>query len=405
MKPLQLKIDFFFTTPGFLGNGSQMAELRPQSFRGLLRFWHRAIDGRIIAPDEPDKPGCRGSGLEDRIWGGSSTGYGQSKVLLRISSRKKPQFWRWNRDQFSRFSDGRGKDMINGALYLGYPFGMRGNESRNALAAGTLFTLHGVIPRTEKMADEEVQGVLAAFWLLAMLGSCGSRSRRGFGSLQARGWILENSETLPLWQHLFEKLPRPDLANSPSDWMETMNKGLEVLKGWFPAFPDLCIHPHLDMGKSFQPVLLQPGSDWQQALARGGERMQRFRRKMKPDYERMRSFLDHPEHGNKPPLRTTFGLPLTFRFSTGDNRGPATLYPRRIHDQGAVPNRFASPLFIKIIQLGVRWYPLFFLLEGMQPGRDIAVWAETRHKQYDMTQDDESALDDFFAEISKESVA
>lgn len=399
MKPLQLKIDFFLTTPGFLGNGSQMAELRPQSFKGLLRFWHRAVDSRIIAKD---KPGCHGSGLEDRIWGGSSKGYGQSMVLLRISSRKKPQFWRWNRDQFSRFSSGRGKEMINGALYLGYPFGLKGNEGHNSLAAGTLFTLHGVIPRAREMADEEVQGVLAAFWLLAMLGSCGSRSRRGFGSLQARGWTLENSESLPLWQHLFERLPRPDLANRPTAWMETMHKGLAVLSDWFPSFSKRCIHPHIT--SAFRPVLLKPGSDWQEALARGGESMQRFRRKRQPDYDRMRDFLAKPGHGKKPPLRVTFGLPLTFRFTSGHNLGPVTLYPHRVHDLGPVPNRFASPLFIKIIQLGVRWYPLFFLLEGMRPGQDIAVWAETGRAQHNLDLTDGSALDDFFAEISKESV-
>ena len=408
--PLVLKVDFMLTTPAFLGNAAQKAALRPQSFKGLLRHWHRAIDSHIM---ERDGGQWHGTGLDDRIWGGTDKDFGQSRVLLRIGNRRQPEpeIWRWNRDKFAGFSTGSGKNLINGALYLGYPFGLRGNESRTALASGTTFTLEGVILSPDTMdekgeddaSEKVIKGILASFWLPAMLGSCGTRSRRGFGGLQSLGWSLENSDDSPLWKYLFRQLPVPGKANSPEAWREELDRGLAVLREWFPAFPPETAHPHI--GQGFRPILLPPCPDWQSALALAGEKMQRFRRKMEPDYSRVRALLDHPGRGgHQAPQRCSFGLPLTFRFTSGKNRGPVQMVPVAYHEKAGASNRFASLLTIRVIRLGVRWYPMMFCLQGLVPGLDLAILGSHRGSSSRLASAGESALEQFYATMIKETV-
>jgi len=335
-------------------------------------------------------------------------------MLLRIISRKSPDTWKWDRQAFSRFTSGQGKNAINGAWYLGYPFGLKGNAHRNALAPLSLFTLEGTMLAGDAMGRKDIQAILASFWLLAMLGSCGTRSRRGFGSLQARGWRLDNSENSPLWRSQFEQLVSTGQANSPETWREELNRGLLTLAGWFAPFPDQCAHPHI--GSAFAPVLLPGCPDWQSALALAGEKMQRFRRRRQPDYERVLRAMEQPDRrDHKAPQRVTFGLPLTFRFSS--LRGhQLTYYPNRIYkDDRKPPDRFASPLYIKIIRLGMRFHPLCFVLQGLQPGKAIEL--RSKHVKWKAGRDekfpkfnyyspvDHSALDEFYKEISKENVA
>ncbi len=397
-EPLKVEIRFLLTTPAFLGNSRQEAELRPQSFKGLLRHWYRAVDARLT-----DK---RGGKREDLLWGGTTKGMGQSSVLLRIVPPKKTILYRWRREEFSRFTSGSGKNTINGAWYLGYPFAMKGNRNRTALAPGTLFTLQGVVPRAPAMEKDQVRGVLASFWLLAMLGSCGSRSRRGFGSLQAVEWGLAGRE-VARWQDLFSRLPDPSRLNTPSDWQEGLRQGREVFADWFGRFPDRsdssdstkrksACHPHL--GKRFEIVLMDPATDWQTALARAGEAMQRFRQRRPPDYTRMKDFLASPRDGRKAPERASFGLPLTFRYSHYP-KGPVELFPQRPHSAARLPDRFASLLGIKIIRLGQRFCPLVYRMDGAVPGTDLAIRARLKGRQYTLLNATESAMDKFFDQL------
>jgi len=384
-EPLKVEIKFLFTTPAFLGNSRQMAELRSQSFKGLLRHWYRAADASLLH----DKK------REDVLWGGTAKNMGQSSVLVRIIPPKEIKFYRWDRRNFSRYTSGSGKNAINGAWYLGYPFSLKGNQHRNALAHGTMFTLQGVVPKAGAMQEEQIQGALASFWLLAMLGSCGSRSRRGFGSLQAVGWGLTGQET-GLWQELFDALPNPSIFNTPKSWLEGLRTGRDVLKDWFGRFDHPVCHPHL--GNKFGAVIMKPGSSWEDALALAGETMQRFRRRRQPDYETVKNFLLRPRDGHDCPQRASFGLPLTFRYSNHP-KGPVEFYPQRPHAASKLPDRFASLLLIKIIRLGQRFFPLFIRMDGAVPGTDLALRARLKGRQYNLLNIDQSAMDDFFAQL------
>ncbi len=394
--PLAMEIQFLCVTPAFVGNAHQQAELRPQSLKGILRSWYRAVGADLVTGD-------KGGADEDRLWGGAGDGYGQSRVLLRVINRKKPQIWRWQKDLFRDFSSGSGKHLINGAWYLGYPFGMKGNDLRTALAAGTMFTLQAVIPRPGDFDTREINSVLACFWLLAQFGSFGSRCRRGFGSLQAMGWSLASAGENPLWTNRFSLLPEPGKANSPKEWRQQVEQGLAVIHDWCGSFPASCAHPHI--GPDFHPILLQGYTSWQEALARAGEEMQRFRRRRQPDYQRVRDLLaDFDRSDHQAPERAEFGLPLTFRFTSGSNRGPVRVLPLRYHEKANLSNRFASLLYLRVIRLGIRYHPQMFLFNGMVPGLDTGVGAMFRGRHTSLEPASHSALDEFYQQMTSESI-
>ena len=387
--PLKIEIRFLLTTPAFLGDSHQMAGLRPQSFKGLLRHWYRAVDARLAR---------EGGKLEDLLWGGTAKEMGQSMVLVRVPPGKTSTY-RWRREDFNGFTSGSGKNSINGALYLGYPFALKGNLERTALAPGTLFTLQGVVPRADTMDREQVRGALASFWLLAMLGCCGSRSRRGFGSLQAVRWGLAGREDAR-WSELFARLPDPSQLTTSEEWYAGLRRGQDVFREWFGRFPEATCHPHL--GTRFGAVLMEPAGTWQDALAQAGEGMQRFRRRRQPDYREMKQFLARPQDGMQAPERASFGLPLTFRYSSYP-KGPVSLYPQRPHAAARLPDRFASLLGIKIIRLGQRYCPLVYRMDGAVPGIDLAVRARLGRDQYNLLNAGQSAMDAFFQSLQQRS--
>jgi len=53
-------IEYRINTPAYIAGADQKEpELRAPSFKGILRWWHRASDARIV-----DKPS-----VENKIWG------------------------------------------------------------------------------------------------------------------------------------------------------------------------------------------------------------------------------------------------------------------------------------------------------------------------------------------------
>jgi len=390
-KPLIIEIDFLLLTPAFLGDAGMMAALRPQSFKGLLRHWHRAIDSTLGGSDRE---------REDRIWGGSEKGFGQSKVLLRIQSKNEPAKWKYNKNKFKEFDIKKDEDKFpfNGITYLGYPFDIRDdNKKRDALEPFTQFTLQGVIPAASNLKEGEIQAIIASFWLLAVLGSCGSRSRRGFGSLQPTGWRLQNDKPHPEWQKNFQFLPKPGQANIFKAWQEALANSLKLFREWFGPFPENIAHNHI--GKNFRALILPGKTRWEEAMAYGGEKMQRFRRTYQPDYNNVKNFIKDPNNYHIAPEKTTFGLPLYFCFKNGE----AIYYPVRPTSNADIPKRFTSMLYLKIIRLGMRYHPVYFLIDGMEPALDLDIRVELQTKQYDTKSPEKSAMQLFFAELIEEN--
>ncbi|MEO5367097.1 MAG: hypothetical protein H7831_12280 [Magnetococcus sp. WYHC-3] len=360
----QLTLSCRVLTPLFMsGPNPGWAELRPPSFRGALRFWYRAAD-----PDYQK--------MEPLLFGGVGDNRGQGSMLLRLAvDNKPPTAISWDQLRVERFTEGSGRATKNGLIYLGFPFQMRNNnrENVNAIRPGYEFRMHCLVKFPSKSAEDQERlrrGVAAAWWLLAHLGGLGSRSRRGFGSLVLRQWQVEPEQN---WPEL-AALPLLASLDSPQEAREGLERGLATIRQWFGDWKNNIAHPHL--GPHFRhellmgplgphDLLLQPERQWDVLLAAMGKHMQAFRLRRAPDYARVKVHLQG-DHIQMAPERTTFGLPLTFRFSSVKGKNAMFLpYDSR---QYTTFQRHGSLLWLRPVALGEVLHPLYTRLDGAIPG-------------------------------------
>ncbi|SER20146.1 CRISPR-associated protein, Cmr1 family [Solimonas aquatica] len=337
-----LKLDFQVLTPLFLGDAEQSAELRAPAFKGLLRHWYRAA-----SPDDINKEAC--------LFGGTSNAEGQSPFLLRVESVS-IRTAGWADFRAAQFNQGSGRNTRNGLVYLGYPFQMKGNETRTAIAPGQAFVLRCTYLRD--VAQEQGRALLAAAWLFAHLGGAGTRSRRGFGSLSLRSWNAED------WPDAAQ-LPLLTEAKSAEEGRAMIQSGIDTIRSWFKPVENVNQQrtqaPHL--GPEFRFKLLDkpyPAEQWNRALAEMGAGMQAFRLRRPPDYQMVKDHLQGRPLQTTPP-RATFGLPLSFRYTS--QRGQVTLAPLDAERHGSL-------LLLRLLRIGARLYPLYVRMDGAVPGVD-----------------------------------
>lgn len=144
-------------TPMFLGGADPRGtpELRPPSFRGMMRYWFRASAGGVVGDDEQALRTIRQK--EAEVFGSPDEKHGQSAVWVRLSTPKfapksYPLLPHKNRPMFPAIPPG----------------------------VAPILTL------TLK-PNAEMQKLELAIWALLIgltLGGIGKRSRRGFGSLR-----------------------------------------------------------------------------------------------------------------------------------------------------------------------------------------------------------------------------
>lgn len=319
-------------TPLFLGgaDGDERAELRTPSVKGALRLWYRALDGSYRT-------------REGELFGSTSR---QASCGLRVGP---PQVGteRWAQEEYRQRK-------WSGLGYLGYSLRL-GSNDRKALPAGTTFTLR-LAPRPGQDGELLRRAWAGALWLLAHVGGLGSRSRRGLGSLRLEEWSG--------WSEVAE-LPLAGLARGPVEWRERFERGLGVLRSWFPEpAPD-----HLALARGGRFLLLRQGwGRWEEALDDGGRRLQRFRQRREPDYGAVKAHLAwwkgleaagvEPRRLERGPERAGFGLPLTFRYRSLAYRDERERTPETTF-RGVEHDRLASPLFIRVVRLGDGYHALF----------------------------------------------
>lgn len=181
------------TTPMFLGGAEQQAELRLPSFKGVLRFWWRAMAWERIK----DASCLREE--EAALFGSSDEGVGQSKVLIRldlkatIPSALCPP---------AQLKDGT-QVVGSGGRYLGYgvmeAFGSRnkntveGQLTRSCVPAPFMFTVNLLLKSIIK--SEQTQEITQALKILGLVGGVGSKSRKGYGSLTLLSLKWNEKET------------------------------------------------------------------------------------------------------------------------------------------------------------------------------------------------------------------
>jgi CRISPR-associated protein Cmr1 len=390
----ELRLKFKVITPLFMGGADKRAELRPPSFKGLLRFWYRAADPKFNDPWDADR--MKGSRRESVFWGSSANGSGQAPFILQVDSDA-PGIFRWDKSWAAKFDVGKGKNTRNGLVYLGYPFHMGERRStmgqQTAIAPGHEFSMRCILPRGEVKGLRQV--LVSSWWLFAHLGGAGSRGRRGFGNLVLKDWATTGEN----WPEL-SMLPLLYRSASLDDFAVGLNRAFQTIGGWFGGFSDSAAHPHL--GHKMRVKFLDqhfPSEGWAAALDCMGRKLQDFRTGSAPDCGDVREHLVAKKNRGgrylqQAPSRATFGLPLAFRF--GVNLGSATFVPFD-PDLNVALERHASLLHLRLAPIGDRLYPFFIRLDGNVPGFDPP--GAVRGQRTALRSPKENAMDRFMEQL------
>ena len=172
-------------------------ELRLPSFKGVLRYWWRALawsryDGDLGVLRQ----------REDRLFGSADAG--QSRILMRLAPTTEPDTVA--KDEELTISASSRVQVGPGARYLGYGLMEAFASSRKETRAGQLqraclrspvdspfdFTVQ---MRVRGLGDRELGSLTNALIALGTLGGMGARSRRGYGSLALQSLRVDDQET------------------------------------------------------------------------------------------------------------------------------------------------------------------------------------------------------------------
>lgn len=324
----QLEVRLETVTPLFLGGSDPRGapELRAASFRGVLRFWLRALLGGVLGDRNLDDL----RKAEAAVFGSTDAA---SPVVVRIQSQAIQTI------PFSQLAQGdQGKQAYQkpGIAYLFFAARQTKQEpERSAIRAGTSFQLI-LSERAGISAETALHRAYAALWLLTHLGGLGARARRGAGGVQATQ-VQEQLKDLP---------PLIVQATIPEQLQKELMDGLQKLRSIIssqgpakvsnPSAFDI-LHP--DVCKIW--VINRTFDSWVKALDTIGQAMQQFRNRREPDYSNVKNAVLQGAPLKRPVERAAFGLPIVFYYryrSLGDLKGSN-------HD------RRASPLVIRVVRL------------------------------------------------------
>lgn len=332
-----LEAHYRLSTPLFGGGAdpSATSELRPSSFKGVLRFWWRAMawsrcQGDLALIQEQ----------EAMLFGSASRGQAAVRLRFVIPARLE------SLSAQSTLKEARGDSRVvgMGARYLGYglmhAFPSRksnteaGQLTRPALQAPLEFIVQ---LRSTALDPALHQSLIEALIALGCLGGMGSRSRKGYGSLVLEAIDLDGSSH---WQ-----APRSEeqLLETIRDLRDKANReGLPP----YTAFSRDARHLLLSAESCREPL---------QLLDLIGREMVRFRswgkdgmvlqnvpseRNFKHDHD----LMEQPVGARRShPQRIAFGLPHNYGKGASKQVAPEGHLDRR-----------ASPLFIHIHSCGSR---------------------------------------------------
>ena len=336
------------TTPLFGGGADpRMAELRLPSFKGVIRFWWRALawswmDGNLPAIKR-----------EEDLLFGSAAG-GQSSVSMRLAPGSTPSAL--PAGQVLGVANGNGRPVGEGARYLGYgvmeAFASRKRGTKaGQLTRGCISGQFTFAVRMRLRRDTDVGAVKEALIVVGLLGGMGAKSRKGYGSLMLESLRVDGHEE---W-----KSPRS------VEGLHDMIQGLRR-RGRSEGLPE---YTALSRGSRFV-VATSNKTRPLEMLDLVGREMMRFRswghngrilggnaeHNFEGDHHLMK-YQRYPRRSH--PRRIAFGLPHNYGSRRSEQVGPASGLDRR-----------ASPLFIHIHQCGdtpvavLSFLPARFLPKG-----------------------------------------
>ncbi len=331
MKRIQAK--FKVVTPCFLGSAAHEAELRLPSIKGALRFWWRALNyariaqktNSIIAEELLRQE-------EGKLFGSSDQG--QSPLIMRLDTKSLPKV-----EENEVLRNESGNVVGAGARYLGYGvMDFRGKLTRSCLKAPFEFDLQIGVREKD---TEKLNQILPALKLLGLLGGLGSKSRKGYGSLNLIS-ICNGNWQAPASEGDYEKC-----------LLELLKTALQYESE--PEISAFSSHARIDLTNTkfkrdtAMSVLNQYGEEMvrYRSWGRNGKILDNefSKRKFKDDHDWAKRQL-HNFH----PRRAVFGLPHNYEKGIG-------VKPQNY-------DRRASPLFFHIHKINSGYIGITFLLRS-----------------------------------------
>lgn len=308
-------------SPGFLGGGDHEAEndtrLRPSSLRGLLRWWWRTLYRDLLDEKKLKE-------VENLLWGSTDA---SGLIRVRVVSKSKEAIERFDfKERFDpkpEFAREHNIDTRNHGLhYMAY--GMdektRGVERKRYFANpgaswNIIFSVRNAGAGSD--ASLSIGDILsqadAALSLLCCYGGIGSKSRKGFGSIQWND-ALDLNQCRKIAEALCGKLRiKTTISSAPYSWSTAVQGAVEV-----------------------------PCSDAWTVMDRLGLAVKSFAAEYKHQKEKAALGLPRKIHGPR-------NEPLPHQ-SRGTHQRPSDLIPLLREAQNGQKTRFAAPIWYHLEQ-------------------------------------------------------
>lgn len=332
MPATRIDATYRVTTPMFCGGASgEKAELRLPSFKGVLRYWWRALawskyDGYLTKINKE----------EDELFG-SARG-GQSRVSMRLESQTTTKSRRV-RDELEWPGMNQGGA---GVRYLGYGvMAHTGRLTRGCLDGGFEFTVQMRLAtdRGKGVSRDQLILLESALMCVGVFGGLGAKSRKGYGSVAIRSLTVgKESRTIPT--------SIAKLGQTITD----LHRGYASRSRRLPEYTALSQHARYLLVKSRQQEPVQEplelldllGRELVRFRSRGRNRKVLGNIQSELNFEDDHKLMKNVENRQRPrthPKRVAFGLP--------HNYGPQKPY-QQVGPHNKDLDRRASPLFIHI---------------------------------------------------------
>lgn len=346
-EPELIRATFRINTPMFVaGANQQEAEFTPTAFKGVLRFWWRALNWSKIRLASNDKSSALKAlhKQEAKLFGLASKDNkgGQGDCLVNAFSFSGEREWQAPKNQ-------------NGVNYLlGQGLYKHGQGlTRRAFADNQSFDIDLTV--TQNAKDE----ILDVLKLIGLLGSFGSRSRHGFGSvtltsLQTKKLSDDNYQATALNQNATQAIQ--DLLTK---YNCRENTELPPLSAFYSGTRiDVIAYAQNNVVDILNDIGLT-----QMRYRSYGSKNPKTRvyevngnppeRNFTDDHDLILEYIDNQNTSKKHPRRVVFGLPHNYRYSSG-----------QMKKVDATSGRRASPLIQHIHFENNRFYLVNCLLKS-----------------------------------------
>ena len=205
----QIKASFVLVTPAYLRGAGQRAELRTASFKGVLRFWWRALrwaavraasadDSSALTELQRQEAELFGSAASDVV---AQSGQGLIRNLSVEAVTHRPVAIRKAGTNVTPME----------AYLLGVGLSRQNVTTANALDAGARFEMTLLIDAKSAFTRDFQKGLTDAIMLMGIVGGIGARSRRGLGSLAVQSLSIN---------HQAQEVP--DSPEALQDWLQAL---------------------------------------------------------------------------------------------------------------------------------------------------------------------------------------